>query len=219
MTTKWQLQEIRALVDIVADETGAVSMTDPDEDSVGSWQHEEGKILDMTMTFGHVRRALSAIASLEAEEGPFIEIDGRRYQKFIRYPAEVIDGTLRCIRCGQIDEEPFHEQAACIEALSGNSSSGDREAAWSMKAGVLRSRGKNNSLHDIMQAADYLDEAAKLHTPPPQTHLPGSLTAPIDPSDAMIEAALAVDWECDGDEKAAAINIWHAMVAASQEAK
>lgn len=33
-------------------------------------------------------------------------------------------------------------------------------AAWAAKAAVLRSRGKNNTLHDINQAADYLDAAA-----------------------------------------------------------
>lgn len=38
---------------------------------------------------------------------------------------------------------------------------------------------------------------------------------PIDPTDEMINAALAADWECDGDERAAAINVWHAMSAAS----
>ena len=31
------------------------------------------------------------------------------------------------------------------------------------------------------------------------------------PTNAMIDAALAADWECDGDERAAVINIWHAM--------
>lgn len=38
---------------------------------------------------------------------------------------------------------------------------------------------------------------------------------PFDPTDEMVNAALAVDWECDGDERAAAINVWHAMSAAS----
>lgn len=31
--------------------------------------------------------------------------------------------------------------------------------AWSAKASVLRERGKNQSLHDINQAADYLESA------------------------------------------------------------
>ena len=42
------------------------------------------------------------------------------------------------------------------------------------------------------------------------------VTVPVDPTDAMIEAAIGADWECDGDEKAAAINVWHAMLAASE---
>jgi hypothetical protein len=33
-------------------------------------------------------------------------------------------------------------------------------ASWKAKAAVLRSRGQNNSLHDIQQAADYLEQAA-----------------------------------------------------------
>lgn len=32
---------------------------------------------------------------------------------------------------------------------------------------------------------------------------------------AMIDAALKVDCECDGDERAAANNVWHAMAAAA----
>lgn len=36
-----------------------------------------------------------------------------------------------------------------------------------------------------------------------------------DPTEDMIDAALAVDWECDGDERAAAINVWHAMRSAA----
>lgn len=43
-------------------------------------------------------------------------------------------------------------------------------AAFSAKAAVLRERGKNNTLHDIEQAADYLDAAvrrlAALSAPP-----------------------------------------------------
>lgn len=43
----------------------------------------------------------------------------------------------------------------------------------------------------------------------------GDLLFPLaDPTEAMIEAALQADWECDGDERAAAINVWHAMTAA-----
>lgn len=34
--------------------------------------------------------------------------------------------------------------------------------AWAAKATVLRARGKNNTLHDINQAADYLEAAAAM---------------------------------------------------------
>ncbi|KQV43255.1 MULTISPECIES: DUF5131 family protein [unclassified Rhizobium] len=44
------------------------------------------------------------------------------------------------------------------------------------------------------------------------------MAVPHDPTEAMIDAALRVDWECDGDERAAAINVWHAMYAAATEA-
>jgi hypothetical protein len=37
-----------------------------------------------------------------------------------------------------------------------------KKVAWAAKAAVLRSRGRNNTLHDINQAADYLDAAAAL---------------------------------------------------------
>lgn len=44
-----------------------------------------------------------------------ITIDGREYRKFIPYPAVVADGTCRCITCGQIDEEPYHDPKVCAE--------------------------------------------------------------------------------------------------------
>lgn len=47
-----------------------------------------------------------------------IDIDGRQYRKFIRFPEEVDDGTLRCIRCGQIDEEEFHDDDLCVTAAT-----------------------------------------------------------------------------------------------------
>nr|WP_278374558.1 hypothetical protein [Brucella anthropi] len=43
----------------------------------------------------------------------YIMIDGRRYRKFIHFPEEVTDGTLRCIACGQIEDEPWHDEEIC----------------------------------------------------------------------------------------------------------
>lgn len=47
-----------------------------------------------------------------------IDIGGKTYRRFIRYQHEdVDDGTLRCIRCGQIDDEPWHDSEICKGAL------------------------------------------------------------------------------------------------------
>lgn len=40
-------------------------------------------------------------------------IHGRAYEKFIRWPRPVNDGTVRCIACGQIDEAEYHEDRFC----------------------------------------------------------------------------------------------------------
>lgn len=58
---KKALEDLNALVAMVAEDTGALVMSDPDEDSVGSTL--EG---DLEMTFGHVRRAHAALAALQA---------------------------------------------------------------------------------------------------------------------------------------------------------
>ncbi len=58
---KKALEDLEALVTIVAKDTGALVMSDPDEESVGSTL--EG---DLEMTFGHVRRAHAAVSALEA---------------------------------------------------------------------------------------------------------------------------------------------------------
>lgn len=42
-----------------------------------------------------------------------IAIGGREYSRFIKWPKLVRDGTCRCIQCGQIDEEPWHDSELC----------------------------------------------------------------------------------------------------------
>ncbi len=42
-----------------------------------------------------------------------ITIGSRQYSKFIRYPKQVRDGTVRCICCGQIDEPGYHDDSLC----------------------------------------------------------------------------------------------------------
>lgn len=49
----------------------------------------------------------------EAAKEETIKIDGRSYRKFIRHPEEITDGTLRCISCGQIDEDEYHDDDLC----------------------------------------------------------------------------------------------------------
>ncbi|WP_425639980.1 hypothetical protein [Agrobacterium radiobacter] len=55
------ISDLRSLLSIAAEETGALKMNDADEDSVG-WTTEG----PLPMTFGHVRRAHAALAALEA---------------------------------------------------------------------------------------------------------------------------------------------------------
>lgn len=55
------ISDLRDLLSIVAEETGALKMDDADEDSVG-WTTEG----PLPMTFGNVRRAHTALAALEA---------------------------------------------------------------------------------------------------------------------------------------------------------
>lgn len=40
-------------------------------------------------------------------------------RRFIPYPGPVNDGTGRCIGCGQIDDDGFHNAALCIAIGSG----------------------------------------------------------------------------------------------------
>lgn len=61
MAAAESISDLRSLLSIVAEETGALKMNDADEDSVG-WTTEG----PLPMTFGHVRRAHSALAALEA---------------------------------------------------------------------------------------------------------------------------------------------------------
>ncbi|WP_025593856.1 hypothetical protein [Agrobacterium tumefaciens] len=55
------ISDLRSLLSIIAEETGALKMNDADEDSVG-WTTEG----PLPMTFGDVRRAHAALAALEA---------------------------------------------------------------------------------------------------------------------------------------------------------
>lgn len=42
-----------------------------------------------------------------------ITVGSREYVQFIPHPQAVRDGTVRCLACGQIDEDGFHDKAFC----------------------------------------------------------------------------------------------------------
>lgn len=42
-----------------------------------------------------------------------IVVANMTYTKFLRWPKEVRDGTVRCIQCGQIDEPEYHDNSLC----------------------------------------------------------------------------------------------------------
>jgi hypothetical protein len=47
-----------------------------------------------------------------------IAIGGQIFNRFIRYPNPIEDGTLRCIQCGQLDEGGFHDMDLCIASYA-----------------------------------------------------------------------------------------------------
>lgn len=48
-----------------------------------------------------------------------IDIGGRMVRRFIPFPGPVEDDTVRCICCGQIDEDGFHDYEVCCGIASG----------------------------------------------------------------------------------------------------
>lgn len=42
-----------------------------------------------------------------------IDYGGRQVRRFVSYPEPVIDGTIRCGVCGQLDDEEFHSEEMC----------------------------------------------------------------------------------------------------------
>lgn len=53
---------------------------------------------------------LTALGRMKTRERETIPVPGRfGTRRFIFYPASVTDGTLRCIGCGQIDEDGYHD--------------------------------------------------------------------------------------------------------------
>jgi hypothetical protein len=44
-----------------------------------------------------------------------VRVGHKLLRKIIPYPGPVNDGTVRCIACGQIDEEDWHDPYLCRE--------------------------------------------------------------------------------------------------------
>lgn len=75
---------------------------------------------------------------------PTIELpSGRRVKQFIMPPRPVKDRTIRCVFCGQIDEQPFHDETLCIDrlrargdalAIADHVAGGRPERCWGHKA-------------------------------------------------------------------------------------
>lgn len=42
-----------------------------------------------------------------------IEYGGRQVRRFVSYPEPIMDGTIRCGVCGQLDDEEFHDEEMC----------------------------------------------------------------------------------------------------------
>lgn len=45
---------------------------------------------------------------------------GRQIRRFVSYPEPVLDGTIRCGVCGQLDDEEFHDEALCTAIYDSN---------------------------------------------------------------------------------------------------
>lgn len=46
----------------------------------------------------------------------YVTAYGKRVLRIIPYPGPVSDGTPRCIQCGQIDDDPWHDSEICAAA-------------------------------------------------------------------------------------------------------
>ena len=43
----------------------------------------------------------------------FIEHEGRMVRRFVSYPEPIMDGTIRCGVCGQLDDFAVHDDTIC----------------------------------------------------------------------------------------------------------
>ncbi len=100
------ISDLRSLLSIVAEETGALKMNDADEDSVG-WTTEG----PLPMTFGHVRRAHAALAALEAAlsaaepVGELQSVDTKAFDEAIQLLPSVMRPSLSKVIVAAIEEQ------------------------------------------------------------------------------------------------------------------
>ncbi|MCD1264266.1 hypothetical protein B5M44_14105 [Shinella sumterensis] len=135
------------------------------------------------------------------------------YERINEFTAERA-GTVRDIASALVDV-PVEPVATFRKALTEAAQELDRISC------VPNVTETKDTYEQFQLAKTFADRGAAaawgaLRSPPP--HREGEDSAevlPADPTEDMIDAALAVDWECDGDERAAAINVWHAMRSAA----
>lgn len=60
---------------------------------------------------------LGKLAFLCSASRQRLDLGFRTVNRLILYPGPVNDDTLRCIQCGQIDEEPWHARHVCEAAF------------------------------------------------------------------------------------------------------
>lgn len=52
--------------------------------------------------------------------GELIPYMGRQVRRFVSYPEPIMDGTIRCGVCGQLDDEEVHDDATCAAIFQSN---------------------------------------------------------------------------------------------------
>lgn len=112
----------------------------------------------------------------------------------------------------KIKEDRHHDQDSNLGLVSGSSVSTVRPGLDNPADDPATSSGDHHVLSALAEPSPHVVPTSPVSAP---GVVESGKLAPADPSDAMIDAALTVDWECDGDERAVAINVWHAMYAAA----
>lgn len=73
-----------------------------------------------------------------------------RVKRFIPYPGPIKDGTSRCIGCGQIDDEPYHDADLCQSITAGTAIYDDGRVYIPIADGA-----RNGQLQLVKRGYDY----------------------------------------------------------------